>query len=142
MERMNNRRLAVVMAALTGLMGAGCGSGDPSNGPTTAVQRPASTGMIEILEPTPGAVVQGTEVPVRIELTGATLAEQVTTDIKPDEGHIHLKVDGRTVTILGTLEERLTGLSAGSHVLEVEFVAADHGPFNPRVIQVVTFTVE
>jgi hypothetical protein len=31
---------------------------------------------------------------------------------------------------------------AGPHLLEAEFVAADHGPFDPRIIVSVPFTVE
>ena len=34
----------------------------------------------------------------------------------------------------------LTALSPGHHTLEAEFVAADHGPFDPRVAASVTFT--
>lgn len=34
------------------------------------------------------------------------------------------------------------GLTEGSHLLEVEYVAADHGPFNPRVLAVTRFTVQ
>jgi hypothetical protein len=33
------------------------------------------------------------------------------------------------------------GLSPGDHTLEAEFVAADHGPFDPRVVVHTTFTI-
>ena len=33
----------------------------------------------------------------------------------------------------------LRGVSPGLHTLTAEFVAADHGPFNPRVIATTTF---
>lgn len=107
----------------------------------TPQTRPSSTAELGILEPTPGQVVEGSEVLVRLELTGARITEQVTTRLAPDEGHVHLKLDGMVVTLLGGLEERLTGLTPGPHLLEVEFVAADHGPFTPRVIRTATFTV-
>ena len=34
------------------------------------------------------------------------------------------------------------GLAPGEHTLEAEFVAADHGPFDPRVTARATFTIE
>jgi hypothetical protein len=91
--------------------------------------------------PKPGDVIEGGEVTVRLRVEGATVTQETTTRLAPDEGHIHLTLDGRLVTLLGGLEERLTGLAPGQHVIQAEFVAADHGPFSPRVIQVVTFTV-
>ncbi|HEX9891991.1 MAG TPA: hypothetical protein VGB28_08025 [Actinomycetota bacterium] len=118
-----------------------CGSdGGPADGasPSPPLVRPSSTGSIAIVEPTPGQVVEG-EVRVRVELTGATLVEEVSTDLAPDEGHIHLSLDGETVTLLGSLDEVIPGVAPGPHLLEVEFVAADHGPFNPRVLQTVSF---
>jgi hypothetical protein len=33
----------------------------------------------------------------------------------------------------------LQGVSPGRHTLQAEFVAADHGPFDPRVTAAVTF---
>jgi hypothetical protein len=60
--------------------------------------------------------------------------------LPPNEGHIHLYLDGSLVTMT-------TGLSAmidappGRHALRAEFVAVDHGPFDPRVVATVTFSV-
>jgi hypothetical protein len=117
-----------------------CGS--DGDGPTpTPAARPSSTGRLELLAPQPGEVVRGDEVTVRLRLSGARVTTETTTQLTPDEGHIHLTLDGRLVTLLGGLEEHLTGLAPGQHVVQAEFVAADHGPFSPRVIQVVTFTV-
>jgi hypothetical protein len=36
----------------------------------------------------------------------------------------------------------IRGLEAGPHVLQAEFVAADHAPFNPRVTAVEQFIKE
>ena len=123
-----------------------CGSGTdpvPKDGASASppLVRPTSTGKIAVLEPEPGATVEDPDVTVRVELTGARLVEEVSTDLAPDEGHIHLSLDGETITLLGGLEEVVPDVSPGPHLLEVEFVAADHGPFNPRVLQTVSFTV-
>jgi hypothetical protein len=79
---------------------------------------------------------------VRVELEGARLVREVSTNLQPDEGHIHVRLDGETITILGGLTETIPDVAPGQHVLEVEFVAADHGFFDPRVVQIVSFSTE
>jgi hypothetical protein len=147
------RQVLVGLVVTLALTGPACGGNGAADGgadggaspqPTAAV-RPASTGKIAILEPEPGATVNANDVTVRLDLKGATVVEEVSTNLKPDEGHIHLVLDGQTLTLLGSLEESLNELAEGPltpgpHLLEVEFVAADHGPFNPRVISTVSFT--
>jgi hypothetical protein len=39
------------------------------------------------------------------------------------------------------LRQRLPQLPPGQHVLQVEFVAADHAPFEPRVLTQAAFQV-
>ena len=117
-----------------------CGGGEPpaaSPSPTTSA-RLSSTGKVTILEPVAGAVVQGGKVRVRIKLDGGMIVPQVSSNLKPNEGHIHLLLDGRVVQLLGSLDEMLD-VAKGAHLLQVEFVAADHGPFSPRVIAAVSF---
>jgi hypothetical protein len=100
-----------------------------------------------LVEPASGAVLGPEDVRVRLELTGAKLTKEVSRNLQPDEGHIHLRLDGETITLLGDLDENLAEIlgapvAAGPHLLEAEFVAADHGPFDPRIIVSVPFTVE
>jgi hypothetical protein len=40
------------------------------------------------------------------------------------------------------LNERLPTLTPGQHLVQVEFVAADHAPFDPRVLTQAAFTVK
>ncbi|MGH2703802.1 MAG: hypothetical protein ACRDJ4_01505 [Actinomycetota bacterium] len=136
-------RRAIVVGACVGLLwAAACRSGgDQPRGGTEAASRLRSSARIEILAPDPGQVVQSGKVAVRLELVGGRLSTVVSTDLAPDVGHIHLRLDGKTVTLLGSLEEHVD-VSAGAHVLEAEFVAADHGPFNPRVIRTVAFRAQ
>jgi hypothetical protein len=129
---------ALFVAAAVTACGDG-GSGGDGDGPPS---RPRSTARIEILQPEPGAVLPADRVTVEVGLTGARVVEEATTDIQPDEGHIHIRVDGETITLLGGLEEPVPGLEPGTHLLEVEFAAGDHGPFEPPVVESVTFTVE
>jgi hypothetical protein len=88
---------AIVLAAAAAT---GCGPGDKgSNG--GGGSRISSTAKISIVEPQPGAVVPVDQAMVRLTLTGGKIIPKATTDVKPDEGHIHLKLDGRIVTLLG-----------------------------------------
>lgn len=138
-------RRKMIATVAFGLVACGGGSGtNPSptpSAPTTA-SRPSSTATIKILVPEKGATFAENDVPVRLELTGGKIVPQVSNKLTPNEGHVHLKLDGVTITILGTLHETLEDVSAGPHLLEVEFVAVDHGKFNPPVTDTTTFTVQ
>ena len=72
------------------------------------------------------------------------IVEAASTDLTPDTGHVHLRLDGKLISMTyGLVQEvDLTTLAAGDHALEAEFVAADHGPFSPRVTTTVHFTRE
>ena len=133
----------LLAVALTAVLVA-CGGGDSNDGagPTpspTQTGRLSSTAKVSIIEPTEGTVIQGTTVRVRIKLEGGRIIPEVSSNLKPDEGHIHLLLDGRVVQLLGSLDERIEDIAPGAHLLQVEFVAADHGPFSPRVISAVSF---
>jgi hypothetical protein len=137
------RGVIVASALAVALAAAACGSdGDPPPSTTGPTARPSSTASIAIVEPVAGEAIAGDTVTVRVELEGARLVREVSTNLQPDEGHIHVRLDGETITILGSLTETIPDVAPGQHVLEVEFVAADHGFFDPRVVQVVAFSTE
>jgi hypothetical protein len=142
----------------TALTVAGCGGGSaggqssaglPSGVPASGVAsgsaapaaRPSSPAMVKIVQPTNGETVTGSSVHVVLSLTGARIVPATTTNIRPDEGHVHLYVDNVLVSMNYALEEDLP-VHAGTYVIKAEFVASDHAPFNPRVwSQQVFFTV-
>jgi hypothetical protein len=86
-------------------------------------------------------VIRGDRVRIVLSLSGARLAETARTDVRPDEGHLHVMLDDRLLSMTGRLEQVIRGVEPGEHLLRVEFVANDHAPFDPRVIQAVTFEV-
>lgn len=129
------RGAAFVIAAV---LLAGCGSRAPQ--PATQV-RPRSTATLRIVSPAPGATVTGRTLHVQLELTGATITPVTSSDLKPDRGHIHLSLDGRVVSMSYGVEQNIA-VTPGDHLLQAEFVATDHFPFNPRVVTSATFTVK
>jgi len=138
MKRMVAMTSVVLLAVLVA-----CGSGGaakPSSTPSTT--RPASTGKVTILSPTPNEVIHGTVLHVKLQLTGARLVPVASAHITPDTGHIHVSIDGKIKSLLAGLNYDATGLTPGTHLLTVEFVAADHGFFDPRVLVSQTFVVE
>jgi hypothetical protein len=86
-------------------------------------------------------VIRGTTLRVRLTLTGGRIIPETKTDLRPDEGHIHLSVDGSIVSMTYGLDQDVA-VEKGRHLLQAEYVAADHFPFNPRVIVLVPFSVE
>jgi hypothetical protein len=87
----------------------------------------------------PGAVVTGRTLHVRLQLTGATITPVTSNQLSPDKGHIHLILDGRVVSMAYGVNQDVP-VGRGDHLLQAEFVAQDHFPFNPRVVKSVTFT--
>jgi hypothetical protein len=137
------KRLFVLAFALS-LTLVACSNGKPNPAPSSPfpTARPSSTAVLTIVSPTPGQVVPTSGVTVKITLTGAHLVPAGSRTLRPDEGHVHLRVDGVTITLFGSLMVPTGKLTPGPHLLEVEFAASDHGPFNPRVIQRVTVTAK
>jgi hypothetical protein len=118
--------IALVLAA--------CGGNQPSlaaPSPTLG-PRPASPATVEILQPAASSTVTGTSVHVVLKLTAATIVSQTTTEIRPDQGHLHLYVNGVLVSMNYGLEQDIP-VQPGTIDLKAEFVASDHAPFNPRV---------
>jgi hypothetical protein len=137
-------RTAILAAsAVLAVVGAACGgsgSGGPSSNAAPSA-RPSSTATISFISPTDGEVVSGASIPVKIELTGGKVVPQTSTDIRPDEGHIHLYLDDQLVSMNYGLTATLTDVPPGTHLLRAEFVAADHVPFDPRDFTQVAFEV-
>lgn len=135
------RPLGFGLIALSGVLVAAAIVVPPKLRPTISAIRPRSTAELEIVSPTSGEVVSGQLLTVRLDLIGGTISPVTTTNLAPDTGHIHLSVDGSLVSMTyGTVQRIvISNLAPGPHVLQAEFVAADHGPFNPPVRTTVTF---
>ncbi|MGZ8630996.1 MAG: hypothetical protein ACXWZF_08535 [Actinomycetota bacterium] len=144
------RAVAVVAAvAVAGLTMNACGSSRNGDVPATtgasvsiAAERPASTGMLTIVSPTNGKRIAGDTAQLEIDLQGATIVDQTSTDLQPDEGHLHVVLDGELVSMTSGTSQLLGDLTPGDHLVQVEFVANDHAPFDPRVLAAVTFEVK
>ena len=134
-----SRAAAFADAALITVLLAACASSASTAGPTAAGSgsaslgpRPSSAAVVSIVKPVSGTAVTGSTVHVVLSLTGATIVTQTSTDIRPDQGHVHLYVDNVLVSMNYGLEQDLP-VHPGTYVLKAEFVAADHAPFSPRV---------
>jgi hypothetical protein len=51
-------------------------------------------------------------------------------------------LDGQLVSMTSGTSQMLDGLELGDHLVQVEFVATDHAPFDPRVLAAATFEVK
>lgn len=143
---MRNFRTGAVVIAMTALVASACGGGGtlpPSSTTTnTVAARPSSTATLTIASPKNGSVVHGSTVDLRIALEGARIVKQTSTTLTSDEGHVHVLLDGQLISMNYGLTETIPDVTFGRHLLQVEFVATDHAPFDPRVIAVTSFEVQ
>lgn len=133
-----NIRLLTALAGATVVLAA-CSLplfGQPPTPSPSPTPRPSSTGNLTVAQPAPNTVVTTTTLHVEFHLTGAHIVDVTTKNITPDTGHIHLTIDGRLISMNYQLSQDVSmqPFAPGPHVLQGEFVAADHIPFNPRVI--------
>jgi len=143
------RRRSVAVLAVAALVLAGCGAGagaaDTGSGTVTpapsTVARPSSTARLSIVSPANGAVVRGPTVRVRLSLHRARVVRPTSNDLRPDEGHIHILLDGSLISMNYGLTDEIDDVTPGRHLLQAEFVASDHAPFDPRVVVVSSFEV-
>jgi hypothetical protein len=134
------RVLLITFALLAGACGGSGSTGPGSTGTGSATDRPTSTGKLEIVAPENGASLTD-PVTLRVRLEGAKLVPTTTTNVVPDEGHLHVTLDGTLISMTSGLSQELPSLTPGTHILQVEFVASDHAPFDPRVIASSSFEV-
>jgi hypothetical protein len=129
------------VAAVALLLPIGCSSGGGDAGtptPTSSASilgpRPSSPAVVAIVRPKNGATVPATGGELTVTLTGATLTSVTSQDISPTMGHLHVSVDGKLISMTSGTTQPLGDLTPGRHTISVEFVAADHLPFDPRVV--------
>jgi hypothetical protein len=129
---------------LTALVSLSCSGGGSTNagGSGQPSPRPASPAKVSIVSPTDGQVVHGSTVHVAVDLTGGKIVQATSTNVVPTEGHLHVYLDGAIVGMNFGLTDDVRNVSPGIHILQVEFVASDHLPFDPRVIAQTTFEVK
>jgi hypothetical protein len=133
------RLLALAVGFL--VFASGCSEQSAVPTPASPSPRPSSTARIAIVEPEAGAVVPAAQLRVKVSLEGARILPTATTQLKADEGHLHLTLDGELQSMSYGLEHDVT-VSPGDHILQAEFVAGDHAPFFPRVIAVKSFRAQ
>jgi hypothetical protein len=110
--------------------------------PGASGSRPSSTARLRFLSPVAGETFKGNPaaIPVRLQLMGATIVPFTSNTVRPDQGHIHLLLDGALV-FMGQTLTRFLEVEPGRHALTAEFVAADHAPFDPPVRVAAAFRV-
>lgn len=138
---MSGRRKTRCALVLVLLLGAACSSKPKAGSTPTPSPRPSSTAQLAIASPRNGETVKGPNVKLVLTLAGGTIVPLTTTNLKPDEGHLHVKLDNVLLSQTAGTTLDIPDVKPGSHVVLVEFVASDHAPFEPRVFVAVTFRV-
>lgn len=132
--RVTRLALPVLLAGTVTLSGCGAGKSSSSSG-----KRPTTPVRVQITKPTPNQVVVGMTTTLEINVIGGTVVDRTTGPLTPTEGHIHVTLDGRLVSMAYQTTQDLNGLTPGTHTVTAEFVAVDHQPFQNRPTAAVIF---
>jgi len=135
--RLTRISLPAVLAVAVTLTG--CGGGKSPS--TASGSRPATSARLQILEPTPNEST-GPDLVLKLNLIGARVVQPSVGKLRPDEGHIHVSLDGTLVSMTYGTSQDLHALKPGPHTIQAEFVATDHIPFKNRVVAAVLFAVK
>lgn len=73
---------------------------------------------------------------------GGRIVQASTGPLRGDEGHIHVSVDGKLISMAFGTTQDLHDVAAGPHTMSAEYVATDHVPFANRVVAAVLFQVQ
>jgi hypothetical protein len=140
---MRGVRLLALTAVLAASLVACGGGGSKGSASDASGNRPTSSARLQIVQPTTNQVT-GPDVKVEFNLIGATVVPA--TNVGPpksgNEGHIHVSVDGKLVSMAYGTSQDVPGLAPGRHNLRAEFVATDHKPFKNPIVTAVFFTVQ
>ena len=158
--RTTRTALGVLTLALTFVATACGGSGGTAEGSTASTPsatmpsatgamsmsmtpgpRPSTDATLTIVSPKNGATIHGGDVTLKLKLDGGTIATGASTDLVPNEGHLHVVLDDQLISMTSELTSVIPDVASGMHLIKVEFVANDHAPFDPRVIAAVSFEV-
>jgi hypothetical protein len=126
------RRAGAVLVTSVALLAAGCGGG--SSG------RPSTKATLQFVEPTPGATTNP-DVTVQVDLKGGTIVTATDGALTSSDGHLHVTLDGKLVSMTYGTKQTLKDITPGQHSLQAEFVAKDHAPFTNRPKAFVRFNV-
>jgi hypothetical protein len=126
--RQKSVRPYVGVLILAGGLGAGIGAfvlgGSAPAAPNAAVQ---------IVSPREGrSVPAGHPVAIKADLVGGKLTNS-TSSQDANAGHFHVYVDGRLMSMPATTSSHVK-LTSGFHTITVEFTAANHQSFSPRIM--------
>jgi hypothetical protein len=132
--------LVVALVAGLALLAGACAPDSQASSNSTVTARPRTSAHLQIESPTPNQTT-GSAVDLKLALSGATVVSpSEVSGIDPTEGHIHVSVDGKLVSMTYGLSQQLH-LAPGTHTVQAEFVASDHRPFANRVVAAVVFQV-
>jgi hypothetical protein len=130
---------SLALAVTLALAACTSGGSSPTSTSPPPSPRPSTTAQLAIISPTNSEVIKGTTVHLVVSLKDAKIVPLGSTTLVPNEGHLHVILDGTLVTMIAKLHQPLYNVPPGRHLLTVEFVANDHAPFDPQVIKGVAF---
>ena len=93
--------------------------------------------LVSFLSPTPGQIISGSKVPVKIAVTNLSLVDYRTHPrLVSGQGHVHLWLDQTDLSKISAVKAvsdtyTFDNVKPGNHTLVAELVRNDHSSFTP-----------
>ncbi len=101
--------------------------------------------LVSFLSPTPGQIISGSKVPVKIAVTNLSLVDYRTHPrLVSGQGHIHLWLDQTDLSRISAVKAvsdtyTFENVKPGNHTLVAELVRNDHSSFTPPLTTTISF---
>lgn len=96
--------------------------------------RPSTDAVLKVISPQEGEAFNTNTIPIEVEVEGGLLTSADTSRVVEGEGHLHVAVDGRIISMTRESSGEVT-VPTGPHTLTFEYSAGDHAPFCPQVVE-------
>ena len=107
---------AVAALVLSASRAAATAATDADAPPTATVARRTADehgASSTIASPENGDRIAGDTAQLEVDLEGAEIVDQTSTDLQPDQGHLHVTLDGKLVSMTSGTSQPLTDLTPG-----------------------------
>lgn len=133
------RLLATLLLVAIAVVIAGCSAPTPST--PSGGSGSATPPTMKLVKPTSGETLPAGDVVVEVETTGHEFVMPSNTNVA-GQGHVHFTLDDEPFEMSVEPSYTFKDVAPGTHKLRAELVQNNTEPFDPPIVEEITFEVE